>query len=189
MSETKVITGKVRFSYANVFHPKAVEEGQKEKYSVSILIPKEDKGTLDAVRKAIETAKDLGKAKFGGKIPANLKTPLRDGDEERPEDEAYKGVYFMNANSITKPGIIDSKGNKIVEDPESITEFESGMSSEEFYSGCYGKASVNFYPYNVNSKGIACGLNNLLKLEDGPRLSGGDSAANDFAEDLKGLLS
>lgn len=188
MSETKVVTGKVRFSYANVFTPKAIEEGAKEKYSVALLIPKEDKATVKKINAAIEAAKELGKAKFGGKIPATLKLPLRDGDEERPEDETYAGMYFINANSDSKPGIIDTGGKKIVEDPGSATEFDEYISNEEFYSGCWGKASVNFYAFNMKNKGIACGLNNLLKLEDGDRLAGTDSATNDFADDIDGLL-
>jgi hypothetical protein len=168
MSETKVITGKVRFSYANVFEPKAAQEGGEPKYSVSILIPKEDKKTLKKIAKAIEAAKEAGKAKFGGKIPNNLKLPLRDGDEEREDDAAYEGMMFINANSTNKPGIVDKDVNPILD-------------REDFYSGCYGKASVNFYAFNVSgNKGIACGLNNLQFLEDGERLAGGSSAEDDF---------
>ena len=170
MSETKVITGKVRFSYANVFEPKAINEGQEKKYSVSLLIPKTDKNTISKIEKAIEAAKHEGKSKFNGKIPPALKTPLRDGDEERPDDEAYENCMFINANSTSKPGVVDENLNAII-------------SRDEFYSGCYGRASINFYAFNVNgNKGIACGLNNLQKLEDGIRLSGGASAEEDFGE-------
>jgi hypothetical protein len=172
MSSTKVITGKVRFSYAHVHEPKAIQEGQKEKYSVSILIPKTDKVTIDKINKAIEAAKQEGKGKWNGKIPAVLKLPLRDGDAERPDDEAYEGCMFLNANSVNKPGIVGPDREEI-------------MSNEEFYSGCFGRASINFYAYNQSgNKGIACGLNNLQKLEDGDRLSGGGStAAEDFGSD------
>jgi hypothetical protein len=172
MSSTKVITGKVRFSYAHVHEPKAIQEGQKEKYSVSILIPKSDKATIDKINKAVEAAKQEGKGKWNGKIPAVLKLPLRDGDAERPDDEAYEGCMFLNANSVNKPGIVGPDREEI-------------MSNEEFYSGCFGRASINFYAYNQSgNKGIACGLNNLQKLEDGDRLSGGGStAAEDFGSD------
>ena len=172
MSSTKVITGKVRFSYAHVHEPKAIQEGQKEKYSVSILVPKTDKVTIDKINKAVEAAKQEGKGKWNGKIPAVLKLPLRDGDAERPDDEAYEGCMFLNANSVNKPGIVDADREEI-------------MSNEEFYSGCYGRASINFYAYNQSgNKGIAVGLNNLQKLEDGDRLSGGGStAAEDFGSD------
>tara|TARA_R110000851_G_scaffold141057_1_gene278638 strand:+ start:13545 stop:14078 length:534 start_codon:yes stop_codon:yes gene_type:complete len=172
MSSTKVITGKVRFSYAHVHEPKAIQEGQKEKYSVSILIPKSDKATIDKINKAVEAAKQEGKGKWNGKIPAVLKLPLRDGDEERPDDEAYEGCMFLNANSVNKPGIVGPDREEI-------------MSNEEFYSGCFGRASINFYGYSASgNKGVACGLNNLQKLEDGDRLSGGgSSAAEDFGSD------
>lgn len=169
---TKVVTGKVRFSYAHVFEAKAMQEGQDPKYSVAVLIPKNDEDTLAKIKGAIEEAKEAGKGKWNGKIPPNLKLPLRDGDEERPDDEAYQGHYFINANSTTRPGVVDENLNKII-DPD------------EFYSGCYGRASVNFYAFNVSgNRGIACGLNNLQKLEDGERLSGSSSAEEDFGDDL-----
>lgn len=172
-NSTKVITGKVRFSYANVFEPTAMQDGQTPKYNVSIIISKSDTKTVEAIKKAIEAAKEAGKSKIAdknGKIPVNLKTPLRDGDEERPDDPAYENSYFINANSERKPGIVDRDLNPI-------------MSRDDFYSGCYGRASINFYAFNVNSKGIACGLNNLQKLEDGERLAGGSSAKEDFSGD------
>lgn len=172
-NSTKVITGKVRFSYANVFEPTAMQDGQTPKYNVSIIISKSDTKTVEAIKKAIEAAKEAGKSKIAdknGKIPVNLKTPLRDGDEERPDDPAYENSYFINANSERKPGIVDRDLNPI-------------MSRDDFYSGCYGRASINFYVFNVNSKGIACGLNNLQKLEDGERLAGGSSAEEDFGGD------
>lgn len=167
---TKVITGKVRFSYANVFEPRSIDGG-KEKYSVAILISKKDNATLKKVEEAVKAAAELGKAKFGGKIPANLKTPLRDGDEERPDDENYEGMMFMNASSDRKPGIVDDNLNAI-------------MDREDFYSGCYGRAAVNFYAFNTSgNRGVACGLNNLQKLADGDRLAGGATAEQDFGDD------
>lgn len=167
---TKVVTGKVRFSYANVFEPRALNEGEEPKYSVCVLIPKSDTKTIKAINKAIEAAKIAGKAKIAdknGKIPSNLKTPLRDGDDERSDDPAFEGCYFLNANSSRKPGLVDKDLNPILD-------------REEFYSGCYGRVSLNFFAYNVQSKGIAAGLNNLQKLEDGERLAGGSSADEDF---------
>ena len=101
-NKTKVVTGMVRFSYANVWEPKSIN-GSDEKYSVSLIIPKTDKKTIAQIEAAVEAAKQEGKAKFGGKIPANLKLPLRDGDIDRPEDEAYKNSYFVNANSKERP--------------------------------------------------------------------------------------
>lgn len=171
--ETKVITGKVRFCYANVFEPTAMAEGDTPKYNVCILIPKSDTKTLEKIKQAIEAAKQAGKAKLAdknGKIPSTIKLPLRDGDEERGDDPAYEGMYFINANSNRKPSIVDKELNPI-------------MSKDEFYSGCYGRASINFYAFNVQSKGIAAGLGNLQKLEDGEPLAGGSSADEDFGGD------
>ncbi|SCW40232.1 Protein of unknown function, partial [Paenibacillus tianmuensis] len=101
---TKVITGKVRLSYTHIFEPQSIDGGD-EKYSTAILIQKSDKETLRKIKAAVDAAKELGKSKWGGKIPANCKTPLRDGDEERPDDEAYAGHFFLNATSKNKPGI------------------------------------------------------------------------------------
>lgn len=170
---TKVVTGLVRFSYVHVFEPTAVSEGSSDKkYNISIIIPKRDKATLKKIEAAIDAAKELGMlTKWGNKMPKNLRTPLRDGDLER-DDECYADSMFLSAKSSSKPGIVDENLNEII-------------SKDEFYSGCYGRASLNFYPFDVNgSKGIACGLNNLQKLKDGERLGGGfSSAADDFGDD------
>lgn len=169
-NSTKVVTGKVRFCYANVFEPTAMNEGDTPKYNICVLIPKTDTKTLEKINKAIEAAKQAGKAKLAdknGKIPSNLKLPLRDGDDERGDDPVFEGMYFINVNSQRKPSIVDKDLNPIME-------------KEEFYSGCYGRASINFYAFNVSSKGIAAGLNNLQKLEDGEMLAGGSTAEEDF---------
>src|SRR5690606_2321512 len=104
----------------------------------------------------------------GGKVPANLRMPVRDGDEDRPDDPAYAGHYFINATSKIQPGIVDAKLQPITD-------------STEFYSGCYGRASLNFYAYNTaGNRGIAAGLNNLQKLEDGDYLGGRSRPEDDF---------
>lgn len=170
---TKVVTGKVRFSYVTVFEPRAMNEGETPKYSVCILIPKTDTKTVEAIKKAIEAAKQVGKSKLvdkNGKIPVNLKVPLRDGDVER-DDPEFEGCYFLNANALKKPNIVDKDLQPI-------------MQREEFYSGCYGRASINFYAFDGRSKGIAAGLNNLQKLEDGEPLSGGSTPEEDFGSGL-----
>ena len=169
----RVITRKVRISYANVHEPRAQEEGEKPKYSAAILISKDDEKTLGLIERAIEAAKKAGKEKWGGKIPRNLKLPLRDGDEERPEDEAYENVMFLNASSIRRPEIVERVNGELeeLEDPD------------DFYSGCYCRVSLNFYPFSVSgNKGVAVGLGNIQKLEDGERLSGGSSAEDDFGD-------
>lgn len=175
MSLTKVVTEKVRLSYAHIWEKHVAFEGQEEKYSVSLIIPKTDTVTLDKIRKAIEAAKTEGITKLGGKIPPNIKTPLRDGDTDRPDDEAYKGCYFLNASSKSKPGIVDKQVQPIV-DPEAVV------------SGDYAKVSISFYAYNANgNKGVAAGLGNIQFLHKGDPLTSKSSVADDFdtiADDL-----
>jgi len=167
-NKIKIVTGKVRFSYAHVFQPQAAVEGGTPKYSVSLIIPKSDTETVAKFQKAFEDAANTNAAFFGGAVPKGLKGGLRDGDAEK-DDPAYANSFFVNANSANKPGVVDAGMNAII-DPS------------EFYSGCYGRASVTLYPYNASgSKGVAVGLNNVQKTEDGDKLGGGTSAAVDFA--------
>ena len=176
VNPTKVITGpRTRWSYANVWEPKSINGGTP-KYSVSLIIPKSDTATVAKIKAAIEAAYQDGQAKLKGSgksVPslASLKTPLRDGDIDRPDDPAYENSYFINANSATAPGIVDADRNPI-------------LTHSEVYSGVYGRASINFYAFNSNgNKGIACGLNNLQKIADGEPLGGKISAEMDFADD------
>ena len=172
---TKVITGvNTRWSYANVWQPKSINGGTP-KYSVSLIIPKTDTDTVNKVKAAIQAAYDEGESKLKGSgksVPSLsvIKTPLRDGDLERPDDEAYKNAYFINANSSTAPGVVDADRQPIID-------------TSEVYSGVYGRASINFYAFNSNgNKGIACGLNNLQKIKDGEPLGGKSRAEGDFAD-------
>ena len=169
ISRTKVITGKdTRLSYFNGWEPKSINGGP-ERYSVSLLIPKDDKETITAIEKAIDAAIEEGIGKFGGKKPnkATIKLPLRDGDIER-DDEAYKGHYFINANSVTAPQIVDKAVKPIID-------------RSEVYSGCYARVSISFYAFNSNgNKGIACGLGNIQKIRDGEPLGGRSNASDDF---------
>ena len=168
-NNTKVVTGmNTRLSYAHLFEPVSINGGA-EKYSVSVLIPKDDKATIEKIEKAVDAAIEEGIAKFGGKKPNKgaIKLPLRDGDIER-DDEAYKVHYFVNANSLTAPQIVDTQLNPILD-------------KSEVYSGCYGRVSLSFYAFNSNgNKGVACGLNNVQKVRDGEPLGGRTTAADDF---------
>ena len=166
-SATKMVIP-CRISFANIWEPKAINGGD-EKYSVSCLIPKSDKKTLARIQKAVEAAKEDGKSrKWGGKIPPNLKLPLRDGDIDRPDDENYEDCYFLNASSKDAPQVVDRKVNPIL-DPMMV------------YSGCYCNVSVNFYAFNANgNRGVAAGLGNIQFVRDGERLSGKASADADF---------
>ena len=173
---TKVITGvNTRWSYANVWQAKSINGGAP-KYSISLIIPKSDTVTVEKIRAAIKAAYEEGESKLKGNgksVPALsvLKTPLRDGDLERPDDPAYAGSYFVNANATSAPGIVDADRNPI-------------LTRSEVYSGVYGRASISFYAFNSSgNKGIACGLNNLQKIRDGEPLGGKASAESDFATD------
>jgi len=173
ITETNVVVGEVRFSYVHVFEPMInTATGEQGKYSVCILIPKDDKATLKIIHEAIDAATKKGQtSKFGGKIPAKLATPLHDGDEERPEDENFAGMMYFNASSKNRPGVRIRDGG--IREP---------LEESEFYSGCFGAADVNFYAYDfAGKKGIAAGLNNVIRTRDGERLSGGQSADSSFA--------
>lgn len=171
---TKVVTGpNTRFSYANVWEPRKFK-GDRAKYSICLIIPKEDGETLSKVEQAIAEAYRQGQEKLtvNGKTAAlsSLILPLRDGDMDKREDSVYHHAYYINARSDMPPGIVDGSLNRITE--------KSG-----FYSGCYGRASIHFYAFNYDGKmGIACGLNNLQKLADGPALGNWSTPKEDFGD-------
>lgn len=168
-SATYVTLKNVRFSYVHAFEPYKSEVSDKAKYSVVVIIDKDDEETLEIIRKAVQAAYDKGvNTKWEGKKPKKWKNPLRDGDEDRDSEE-YENSYFINASTLQRPAVVGRKGE--------------ALDAEEFYSGCYGAVSINFYPFSAKgNKGVAAGLNNLMKLRDGERLSGGPSASDDFSD-------
>jgi hypothetical protein len=178
ISETSVRLGEVRFCYANVFTPRANEDGTPGKYSVQVLVPKTDTQAVELIRAGVEAAKQQGvTSKWNGKMPpaSKLKLPLRDGDEEFPDAEEYRGMYFFNATSPADraPGVRVLENGLISE----------ALDGEDFYSGCYGCITVGFFPYSSNGNlGVAAGLNNLIKTRDGEKLAGGHSAEEDFGD-------
>lgn len=169
---SKVVTGKVRFSFCNIWEPKASQDGGDPKYSVTLLIPKSDTATLNKIKEAIKEAREAFCAKNGASaLPANPITPLHDGDGTKPSTgEPYgpecKGCYVISVSSKQKPVIVDAFRNEIT-DPA------------EVYSGCYGRASINFYGYNNKKKGIGAGLLSIQKLSDGEPF-GTVGSADDF---------
>ena len=177
VNPTKIITGVCRLSYANIWQAKSINGGAP-KYSTSVLIPKSDTKTIAKVKAAIQAAYEEGEGKLKGNsksVPslASLKTPLRDGDTERPDDEAYAGHWFLNANSNTAPGVVDANREPIYD-------------TSEIYSGVYARVSLSFYAFNSNvNRGIACGLQNIQKVRDGESLGGKTKAEDDFDDDFK----
>lgn len=170
VTDSKVVFGPCRLSYTHVFSKYNPSGDDKNaKYMTNVLIPAGEKETLEAVNKAIEAAKTSGIAsKWGGKEPKKLDMPLHDGDDK--DDEVYAGKYYVNAKCATRPGIVDRNKAPIVDE-------------EEIYSGVWAIVSVTFYPYDSNGKrGVACGLNNIMKFKDDEKLGGRVSAESDFAD-------
>lgn len=176
-----MVIGEVRFSFVQLWEPRAMTEGQPLKYSTQCLIDKNDTKVIQQVEKAIQDAIKVGIAKGilnkAQTESKNFKNPLRDGDQYHAESpgaarEACKGNMFFNAsaNVERQPAIVDSRAKPI-------------MNRDEFYSGCYGYVDVNFYAYNKSGgMGIAVGLNSVLKKRDGERLDGRQSAESAFAD-------
>ena len=176
VNPAKVITGVCRLSYANIWQAKSINGGAP-KYSASVLIPKSDTKTVAKVKAAIVAAYEEGEGKLKGNgktVPAlvSLKTPFRDGDTERPDDEAYAGHWFINANSNTAPGVVDANREPIYD-------------TSEIYSGVYARVSLSFYAFNSNgNRGIACALQNIQKVRDGEALGGKSKAEDDFNDNF-----
>ena len=174
-SETAIRIGEVRFSYPRVFEPRVDEQSGKAKYSCCILIGKDNKEALQLIEDATRAAAKKGADKFWkGKIPANLKKPLRDGDTDHPEDPAFEGMMFLNASNPYKPKVAarDEFGIVSVEDPM------------DFYAGCYGAVTLEFFPYEAKgNKGVGVSLGNVIKLREGEHLAGSvESAEASFAD-------
>ena len=176
INDTEIRVGEVRFSYVHVFSPALNDKGEPDKYGCTLLIPKTETQMVKLIEDAIEAAKLKGKAdKWGGKIPNGDKmNPLHDGDEDRADRPEYEGMYYLNAKSKTKPGVRILENGSL---PEPLDE-------SEFYSGCWGAATVSFYPFNhpAGGKGVGVGLGNVIKTRDDERLSGGVSADKAFAD-------
>lgn len=173
-SPTRVVTGKVRLSYVHLFEPWKSEGTEGDaKYSCVILIPKSDKKTLGDIRRAIQAAAEAGASKhFGGKVPKNLSTTLRDGDDDENVDTddspEYAGHMFMNVGSKTRPGLVDKNVQPILD-------------STEIYSGCYARVDMNAFSYSVSgNRGISFGLNHVQKWSDGEYLGGRSRAEDAF---------
>lgn len=170
----KVVFGPCRLSYTHVFEKWAPDGASQEdgKYMTNILIDKNDKETVKAIKEAIEQAKKSAiVSKWKGIEPKKIDSPLRNGDEkENDNDNVYADHYYVNAKSAKRPGVVDRDKSPITDE-------------DEFYSGVWAIVSVTFYGYDFSGKkGIACGLNNLMKYKDDERFGGGSSAESDFAD-------
>ena len=173
---TKIITGKVRFSYVNVFEPREDQNGGNPKYGITLLIPKSDTATLEKIKAAMAEARENFCKKNGANaLPVKPNHTLHDGDGVRDSGDPYgpecKGCYVITVSNKQKPVIVDNMRN-LITDPG------------ELYSGCYGRAAINFYAYSRNGKkGISAGLLSIQKLHDGEALGGAVGSADDFDDD------
>lgn len=170
---TRVVTGKVRLSFPHLFEAQQVNGEGEPKYSVMILIPKDDTATLEAIDAAQAEAAEIGKnTKFGGKVPANLASIIKDGDEDGTAEDYPEraGHIYMTVSSSQKfrPGVVDRNVNDIVD-------------QSEVYSGVFAKVSMTAFPYTFGSKkGVSFGLNNVQVLGGGDSLGGGKRASEEF---------
>lgn len=168
MSGTRVITGKVRLNYTNLFKPRAMDNVSEEKFSTTLIIPKKDIKTMKLIVDALELATENGMVLWGEYNPADIKVCVKDGDKDKADDNAYKESYYVNASSKYKPGVVDINLNEIIDE-------------KQIYSGCYARCAVRFYPYiQENNIGIGCSIENVQKLCDGEIL-GRNTAADDFS--------
>lgn len=169
-----VVTGRARLSYAVLSIPKPGKNGGEPKYSVTVLVPKIDFATKQRIDAAISAAIAEGAAKlWGGLRPPILGIPVYDGDGARPSDglpfgKECKGHWVFTASSKNAPGIVDLQGSPIIR-------------PSEIYSGIYAHVGVTFFAYNNEKKGVGCGLENVIKIEDGEPLGGGTPVSEDLA--------
>lgn len=160
----QIVTPKFRVSFPAVFQPRAAVEGQEKKYSITMLFPKT--ADLTALRQLVAEAIAGKWGADKAKWPKGLRLPFRDGAEK--DYDGYQDTTFCSATSKLKPGVVDSQVQPILE-------------PSEFYGGCYARATITAYAYDVSgNKGVALGLRNIQKLEDGEPFSGGSKPEQDF---------
>lgn len=170
---TKVLTNEVRLSYVNLVTPRASQQGQKERYSVTLLIPKTDVATKADIDAAILAAYNEGVSKKWNGAHPTPKSIVHDGDGLRPSGVPFgdecKGCWVITASSYTKPQVVG------------IDNINCELAPQDIYSGMYARVTLNFFPFDTaGNKGVGCGLGNVLKIRDGEPLGGGASAASDF---------
>lgn len=168
-----ITTGKVRASFVHIFQPHAAPGSTDARYSVTLLIPKNDSVTLNAVYAEIEQAKQAGVQKvFGGVMPPVINTPIYDGDGVRPNGEPFgpecRGHMVLRASSREQPSVVDLNVQPV-------------LNPADVYSGCYIRASIDLFAYNQSgNRGIGCGLNAVQKIADGEPLTSRVTAAEAF---------
>lgn len=185
----KVVTGKVRLSFPNLFKARAAEEGQDPKFSVEILVPKADTKTIAKIRAAQNgaAATEKGKKALGDSVPTwgssqfnqnKWTDTLRDGDDPDENDgrDERKGHWFMNIRSSEqyKPGVVDKDLQPIVD-------------QSEVYGGVFARVSMSAFAFSTQGKkGVSFGLNSVQVLGYGDPLGAArEDAAEVFADDFE----
>lgn len=171
----KVLTGEVRLSYCNLIAPRAPLNGQGDpKYSVTVLIPKTDVATKADIDASIEAAAKEAVGKIWGGVRPRFDSIVWDGDGVRkngmPFGAECKGHWVLTASTKQKPQVVG------------IDNINAELAPQDIYSGMYGRVTLRFFGYSQSgNRGVGCGLGNVMKTRDGEPLSGGASAASDFA--------
>jgi hypothetical protein len=171
-----MITSRFRVSYNHILEPWTNDEDKPAKYSLQMIFDKDDKW----LREAKERVKAIAVEAFGPNAvklmrSGKLKNPFRDGDDEFPDNEDYAGKTFFNANGSTAgkrpPGLINQRKRNIR---------DMDNAEEVFYSGCYARAEIKFYPFDQQGgKGVACFVFNVQKMAEGESMAGSGRKAED----------
>ena len=164
---TKVVTPEITCSFPYLFEV----SDYTGKYGLSIPIPEDEKEFIKKLNNCIGNAAENKWGKTSRKeIGKKIASPLRSGNDEKGDDEVYQDTVFFSANSNKRPGVVDKGVNPV-------------MDQEDVYPGCIIRASVIFYAYDFKGKkGVACGLQNVMKVKDGTPLGGKSNPADDFGE-------
>ena len=174
---TKVLTGEVRLSYVHLTQPYQNKQGGDPRYQVTLLIPKTDTATKADIDASMAAAYEDGVVnKWKGARPQLKNALIYDGDGNKTDGTPFgpecKGHWVITASSsqTRKPQVVD------------ISNINAELAPTDIYSGMYARVTLNFFSYDSHgSKGVGCGLWNVMKTRDGEELSGGASAASDFA--------
>ena len=174
INEKTIRTGEVRLSYPKVFKPNEEHEYDPGKYTLSILIDKNDTDTIGLINELIMDAAERGKKELWKNSTVGVKTPLRDGDTERPESEECAGKFFLNAKTKNRPGVWTLDRMPITDEMA-------------VYGGCWALVVLRAYPFeHAGNKGIAMSFEHVIKTKDDASFAGYVSVTEAF-NDIEGV--
>ncbi len=176
MSEVKkpdpfqLITPKFPGSYVNLASPRKVEDGDPY-FGLNIVLPK----TSPFWKEVDELTEKAAIEKFG-EVPKNLSLTRKDGDDFTDKSPTWAGCFSQPCNRKAmhgRPDIIDLKKRKLL-DPA------------ELYSGAFYVVTLRVaaYKFGQVKKGVSLFLQNVVKIEDGDRIGGNRSTAEDDFADI-----